>query len=145
MKDTSNKVIDLQALVYGLSYDIIMFSKTWLSPDTPDSFIFPSGYVVYRKDRVGTRGGGVLIAEKTTLASHHHVQLETYPESCVVETNPQPGKRVLLSVVYRPTNANMEDMNILNSFVDSLHSHHIKDKVIVGDFNLPHINWTTNQ
>jgi len=65
----------------------------------------------------------VLIAVKSDLASHRHVDLETYPGSCVVEVNPQPGKSVLLSVVYRPpvyTNAGMDDMDMLSSFIDSI-------------------------
>jgi hypothetical protein len=86
-----------------------------------------------------------MIAVKTNLTSHRRNQLELYPESCVVEINLQPGKRVLLSVVYRPPDADMEDMETLNSFLDCLHSYHIKDKIIVGDFNLPRIDWTSNQ
>ena len=87
---------------------------------------------------------------KTRLSksSHRHVELETYPESCVVEVNPQPGESVLLSVVYSPpmyTNACMEDMDVLSSFIDSIKSHQIKNKIIVGDFNLPRINWTLNE
>ncbi|XP_072041144.1 uncharacterized protein [Amphiura filiformis] len=147
-RSTKNKTVDLQAIVYSLDYDVILITESWLNSTIPDSFILPSGYVVYRNDRTGTRGGGVLIAVKMDLASHRHVELETYPESCVVEVNPQPGKSVLLSVVYRPpvyTNAGMEDMDMLSSFIDSIQSHQIKNKIIVGDFNLPRINWTLNE
>lgn len=54
------------------SYDIIVFTETWLVDDIYDSELFDGRYLVWRRDRdysrtAQKRGGGVLIAVKREL------------------------------------------------------------------------------
>ena len=56
-----NKLSYFQSFVYASKFSIFCLSETWLSSHIYDSEIFPSNFVVYRKDRP-SRGGGVLIA-----------------------------------------------------------------------------------
>ena len=47
--------------------DIIVGTKTWLSPDIFDSEYFPPelGYTVHRRDQIGQKGGRVIILAKS--------------------------------------------------------------------------------
>ena len=47
--------------------------ESWLGSDIKDHEVFPSGYSVYRKDRVAGKGGGVFIAVKDYIMSSHAV------------------------------------------------------------------------
>jgi hypothetical protein len=67
---------------------------------------------------------------------------EVYPECCVVKISPSPGKDIILTVVYRPPDADLNDMESLNSLFDTVHK---RNSIIVGDFNIPNINWSSNQ
>ena len=49
--------------------DIILGNETWLDPSIKSNEIFPDGFKVYRKDRVGQVGGGVLVAIKNDYIS----------------------------------------------------------------------------
>jgi len=56
-------------------YDVIVLTETWLSPDIKDAELGFVGFRVYRLDRNPnnssfSRGGGVLIAIKSSLKSH---------------------------------------------------------------------------
>lgn len=97
-------------------------------------------FVVFRKDRKQTRGGGVLIAVNEQLSCsliNIHCKLEILWLVCraVPET-------VLLGVCYRPPDNNpdfAQDLNdILNQLTTKYSTAHI---LLFGDFNFPDIDW----
>ena len=50
------------------SYDILVFTETWLKPDTCDDDLLISNFdIPYRNDRTDRPGGGVAIDVKTGL------------------------------------------------------------------------------
>lgn len=55
---------DVHSLTDTCNADFVFLTETWLNPDITDSELFPPhfGFHVYRTDRVGKRGGGVLLA-----------------------------------------------------------------------------------
>ena len=57
------KISLLQDLVYSGDYDLICICKTWLN-NTVFSSELLTGYSIFRKDRCGRTGGGVLVAVK---------------------------------------------------------------------------------
>ena len=59
----------LQDIVYGLDLDVICLTETWLNKSIVDHEILPTAYNIYRYDRVGRVGGGVMIAIKRTRSS----------------------------------------------------------------------------
>lgn len=142
IRSCRNKTVNFQALIYSLDYDIILLTESWLNSTIPNSFVLPAGYTIFRSDRVKGRGGGVLIAIKQGLPSRRLMNCEIYPESCVVEISPNPGKDIILTVVYRPPDADLDDMMTLNSL---FHTVHKNNSIIVGDFNIKNINWSSNQ
>lgn len=52
------------------SYDVLVFTETWLSPQTTnDEILIPNFNPPFRNDRIGRLGGGVAIYVRTGLYS----------------------------------------------------------------------------
>ena len=82
-----NKLSLFQSYIYSSDFDVICLTETWLSESVFDQEILPTNYNIYRKDRP-SRGGGVLIAIKSTISasvvcsdpvSYTHLTLPTTP------------------------------------------------------------------
>ena len=93
--DPSRKVCKmsiLQELVYNHDYDVV----SWLNDSAMSAEIL-TGYNIYRKDRPGRTGGGVLIAVKSDIRSSHRKDLERDNiEFAVVELVKDYNKSVIL-------------------------------------------------
>ena len=100
------------------------------------------GYSIFRRDRVGKVGGGVLVAVKANLHATRRPNLERKEiELVVVELNSTNSKPVTIYTFYRPPNSGPEVFDHLNSSLqDTVESSCI---ILVGDFNLPALDWTT--
>ena len=100
-----------------------------------DKEIIPYGYSIYRKDRT-SRGGGVLVAIKNTISSRL-VQSPLNLELIAVELF---EINYLVFVVYLPPNIDIillkETISFIKQYCSSNHN-----VIIIGDFNLPDINW----
>jgi len=136
-----NKIDDLHLLIEEESPDILGITESWLSSDTPDSFLRLRNYQIFRCDRShGTEGyGGVLLAVRHNLNSVL-VPHNTHHEVIVV--NVKVGSSILRFVlVYRPPQLNHSDNA---SFVDFLSDklRNCRNYIIFGDMNYPNINWT---
>ena len=66
------KWIKLSNIIEIYSPDIIIGVESWLRPDISDGEIFPKKFTVYRRDRVGTSGGGVFIIVREGLSSYEN-------------------------------------------------------------------------
>ena len=114
--------------------------ETWLSNYIFNNEILPTGYTIYRRDRL-SRGGGVLIAVRNSIS----LWLVSTPADLeVVTIGVQLQHLVILSCVYVPPSASLTNMEQLCLYLSSLVVQH-SAMVVVGDFNLPHINWSTLQ
>ena len=51
------------------------------------------------------------------------------------------SKNVIVSVVYRSPNSDINNDNKLNQFITEICTIHSGDKLFLGDFNFPTINW----
>ena len=127
----------------------------WLADFIFDQEIFPSGYTIFRKDR-SSRGGGVLVAVSDTIpasvvpshslhACPSHKDLEILSIFVKFEKN-----QILLCCVYIPPNVN--DIYLasnISCLSQTIHSHSNSSiissipSIIIGDFNLPDIQWDT--
>jgi exonuclease III len=67
---TTNSIIRnlqrFQDFVYGENLDVVCVNETWLNENISNSEILNSDYNIFRKDRVGRNGGGVLVAIKSS-------------------------------------------------------------------------------
>ena len=139
-----NKTSELLALASDTSPDIIALSETWASEDNDNHQLLPagSGYsLVSRSDRTDTaggRGGGVCIMVKSDLAeltSEVKVSINcASTQICAIKV-----KHIKLYCVYRSPNQVRANDSILCDFLKTVRG----DSVLVGDFNIPNINWQT--
>ena len=134
-----NKFAQFQALVYSSCYNIICVTETWLSNYIYDKEILPCKFTIFRKDRE-SRGGGVLIAVNECLPCNS-IPTPPHIEVIAIRVN-LPNKEISICTVYNPPNA---DLNYFSDLVHLLKSLSQKEKnlIVVGDFNLPEICWSS--
>ena len=70
-----NKKNELNIMVDEIKPHIIGITESWANNDITDAELGLEGYVMFRKDRIGRRGGGVLLYIKETIPAYE-VQLK---------------------------------------------------------------------
>ena len=65
-----NKKNELDIMVDEIKSHIIGITESWANNDTIDAELGLEGYVMFRKDRMGRRGGGVLLYIKETIPAY---------------------------------------------------------------------------
>lgn len=110
-----NKLLDFQAVVYTRKIDIIIVSEPWLDNTVPDYEILPNGYTIFRKDRIGRRGGVVLLAFKSQSMAWRRYDLEANCELVRCEFLSSLGQKILFGVYYRPPNTGVEYFQCLRT------------------------------
>ena len=70
-----NKKTELNIRVDDIEPHIIGITESWANNDITDAELGLEGYVMFRKDRMGRRGGGVLLYIKETIPAYE-VQLQ---------------------------------------------------------------------
>ena len=136
-RSLQNKMKFFQSLVYSKSFDIIAVTETWLSNSTFSNEILPLGYQVYRRDRPHT-GGGVLIAVSSSFPSSLALSA---PDIELIVIKLDLFTPVLLCCVYLPPNPTEPVIATFFSYISSFS--HSGPLIIVGDFNLPDIDWSS--
>ena len=130
-----NKLINLQSLVYSSIPGIVTITETWLNKDIFSNKILPHDYCIYRKDRL-SRGGGVLIAVHNSI----HLKLLTLTEMELVVIQ-LLDLNLFVCVVYVPPSIDLSHFKNILIFLESIAK--TNSILIMGDFNLPDINWST--
>ena len=116
---------------------MIAITETWLTENIFDSEILPNQYIIYRNDRQ-SRGGGVLLAVQTHISSKL-LSSPTNLEMLTVELN--LSKRIIICVVYFPPNPTVSQIRSLSDHLSEFQQPY--NVILLGDFNLPDINWET--
>ena len=70
-----NKKNELDMTVVEIKPHIIGITESWANNDITDAELGVEGYVMFRKDRIGRRGGGVLLYIEETIPAYE-VQLQ---------------------------------------------------------------------
>ena len=122
---------------------IIALSETWLKPHITNAQIKIPNYQIVRADREKRYCGGVLLY---ILDSFTILDQQTFSNSvceyaaCVLK----PANALVVSL-YRPPNATNEEfsemMNDLQKFIHKVNPRNQIEIIIMGDFNMPCINW----
>lgn len=60
-----------------------MLTETWLKPEVLSFEVLPSKYTIYRRDQTDRRGGGVLIADDSTITSDFIKPEVQYDIECI--------------------------------------------------------------
>ena len=126
---TTNSIIcnlqRFQDFVYGENLDVVCVNETLLNENISNSEILNSDYIIFRKDRVGRNGGGVLVAIKSSsfssvkeFVSNLDVMKELEIVSAIVKTT--SNQNILFSSCYRPPDAERTWTSIVNTFLDQV-------------------------
>jgi hypothetical protein len=109
-------------------------TETWLTESVSINEIFPTNFLVYR------RGGGVLIAISVDIPSKLHF-ISSNIEFIAVQLLLHPP--ILLCCMYLPP-GNLSNSEICSNVYSTLCSLPVDQEIILlGDFNLPGINWSS--
>ncbi|KAJ8708432.1 hypothetical protein PYW07_010557 [Mythimna separata] len=138
------------------TYEVIILTETWLTPEIYDSEFIDQRYSVYRcdRDRTATNkkdGGGVLIAILRTLkpselsfSLFQHRDLScNHIEHVMVELPSSVNtKRHIVSAAYIPPKTSSLVYSKHFELLQEVLGHpNVDNFYIVGDYNLPEANW----
>ncbi|XP_053686454.1 uncharacterized protein LOC128735992 [Sabethes cyaneus] len=141
---------DVYMSALALDYDVFAFTETYLDQSVVDEMLFPAHFLVYRCDRNLSNsdkqsGGGTLIAVNRRLSSSDHITAENNEALCVKIK--LAAEALFLCCCYIPPTSRIQRYSSFVSFVDSIESHlqPEDDLIVIGDFNLPNLNWNQYQ
>jgi len=124
--------------------DIIVVTETWLDEHIPNSlFNCVASYNIFRSDRVGRNGGGVAIFVHKRLRSYELDISNLFEnlEVCLIAVVSNRNK-LFVGAVYKPSVSDVHLLKPLKSFFNYVSEKQGKH-LIVGDFNLPDVDWGT--
>ena len=142
---------DLVKIQLGiLKMDLFTFSESWLSDKVGDDLIHIEGYNVIRNDRswmegskrVPKKGGGVgayihKSMNYTTDSLAHLNTSQNYIESLWFEINSVNAKTLVICVIYRPPNGDVQNFcDCLTEQVNSVIESRNVEFYMLGDFNI---------
>lgn len=139
-RSTESKIGLFKDVVYGQDLDVICITETWLNNTVYDHELLPSGYKIFRNDRKGRVGGGVLIATKLNFLSREIEHSFDSLECVIVEMDISNHQSVLFINCYRPP-TDKDFVNNLKSLLSVIQINKYWGIFMVGDFNYPEINW----
>ena len=141
-----NKLSDIHYMLYNCACDCAFISESWLHDGICDGLLDPEcKFTVVRKDRVASKGGGVCAFIKRQHSilpvqiSAKYDNLELIGIDFVALC---PVLRVFL--LYRPPHHDQNAVEYVQSLTDCLTEYGTSNgklNFIVGDLNLPQINW----
>ena len=141
-----NKTSELYDMLYHTLPDCVLVSESWLQADICDGLLDPKCiYNVFRKDRVGRRGGGVC-----AFVNRNHPVLpvtlqDKYSDLELLGIDFVGVKPMLrMFIVYRPPYYDLNAISYASLLIECLKQYSTNNKyvhLIIGDFNLPQANW----
>ena len=142
-----NKLDELHQLLYSGGHDIVFVTESWLHSGVTDGLLDPDcKFRIFRKDRTNSRGGGVCVFIKNcwqalpvTLTTEF-IDLEILCFDLLAFSS-----RVRFFVTYRPPSYDSTAIHYLCNVIKCVSSHESENhtNVILGDLNLPKINWSS--
>ena len=134
-----HKKNELNIMVDDINPHIIDITKSWANKDVSDAELGLTGYVMFRRDRIGTRGGEAILYIKEPFQAYE-IKLEReancYKAVCcnIVTVN----ATLTIALVYRSPNINEEDNAKIQNVIHEMSK---GECIIMGDVNHGHIQW----
>ena len=145
------KLFDLRCSVpMFLSYDIIILTETWLSPDITDGELGFNSFKIFRLDRnpnnsFHSRGGGVLIAVNSEIISNPVFSINSNVEHLFALLSVHSSS-ILIGATYLPPSSPTTVIESHLSTIDHLLITLKPDVVfLLGDYNMPNVSWTSDE
>ena len=118
---------------------MICVTETWLTDFIFDQEILPLNYTIHRNDRK-SRGGGVFIATKNNIRTSI-ISIPNHLE--IVSLHLYLHIPLTLCCIYVPPNPDSPYITDLITYLSDIMSSHCNDTILLGDFNMPDIDWST--
>jgi hypothetical protein len=132
------KVNELACTVGDVDPDLILVTETWCNSEITDAYLTIPGYEVQSDLRVdrentgGGRGGGLLVYVKIGLQVLKLDHEATFCQICKFSVSD-----MIFYLLYRPPSAGPDSISEIAAVVSGAG----KNSVIIGDFNVPDIDW----
>ena len=130
-----NQITPFQLFIHSSALDLIALTETWLKSYIYNNELIPTNYAVYRNDRT-SHSGGVMLAVNNNISSSL-IYNPTYLELLTVTLN--YTKVITICLLYIPSNPDQNYISDLTEYLSSLR--HTENLIILGDLNLPDVNW----
>ena len=132
-----NKKNELNIMVEDIDPHIIGITESWANIDITDAELGLTGYVMFKKDRIGRRGGGVILYVKEFIQVNE-IKLEREADCdeavwCKIVSG---NSKLTVGLVYRSLNINEADNTKIKNAIKEVSK---GDCIIMGDFNHGHI------
>ena len=69
-RSIANKKNELNIMVENIDPHIIDITESWANTDITDAELGLTGYIMFRRDRIGRRGGGVILYVKESIQAY---------------------------------------------------------------------------
>ena len=135
-----NKKNELNIMVEDIDPYIIGITESWANIlDITDAELGLTGYVLFRRDRIGRRGGGVILYVKESIQAYE-IKLESKADYdvavwCKIVSG---NSKLTIGLVYRSSNINEENNTKIQNAIKEVSK---GECIIMGDFNQGHIQW----
>ena len=131
------------AVIYKQKPDIILGCESHLDSSYNSSEVFPTGFTIIRKERVGGGGGGVFILFIQDLPLLEEPFLLSEVEIIWAKLHLTKAKPVYICSFYRPPGSACECLHCLRESIYKIINKEGPScrVVLAGDFNLPDICW----
>ena len=122
--------------------DLILLTETWCNENISDSVLAISGYEIQiRTDRLDTAngiGGGLIIYSKNGLEILPCDKSNNFNQYCKFSMK-SGTETFYFYLIYRPPPSGQENFDMLCDLIREAE----KNSIMVGDFNLPNIDWNS--
>ena len=133
-----NKKNELNFIVEDIDPHIIGITESWAKTDVTDAELGLTGYEMFRRDRIGRRGGGVILYIKESIQAYE-IKLEReadYDEAvwCKIVSG---NSKLTIGLIYRSPSINEEYKKKIQNAKEVSKG----ECIIMGNFNYGHIQW----
>jgi len=133
-----NKVPDVIRCLKTFKIDVMSINESWLKPNVASNELLIHNYNIYRCDRSGKSGGGIMfLISKILTSSVENSMISPDLELLHVNVSKGKGKPLHVISIYRPPSCRLTDFNynfctFLSNIKFKFNNHPI---IILGDFN----------
>lgn len=139
-RSLNNKVMELEHTIVEESAKLVSVTETWFIPGNELKIVGYDGFYCSRRNR---KGGGLAIYVESSISNRVQViESDTGHEFNFVIIKLQiVYKALYIGVFYLPPNLSWEETSVMCEIIRSLSG---KDVLVMGDFNLPGIDWNSH-
>ena len=121
--------------------DVVVATETWLNPNIYDTEPEADDFVIYRRDRQTTIGGGVLIAVHKSINSIEVKIPSENAETVWAKLILTSQQNITIGACYRPNVSDKTTIPAMKRILDTMLNKQHRNIILAGDFNYPGWNW----